>query len=389
MSEISNQLASSEEIIEEARQGKMFILVDAEDRENEGDIVIPARMVTPEIINFMATHARGLICLTIDSKRAKQLNLNPVGGRSQLRHGTAFTTSIEARHGVTTGISAHDRAHTVMVATDSQQGAQAIVSPGHVFPIVAKDGGVLTRAGHTEASVDIARLAGLEPSGVICEIMKEDGTMARLPDLIVFAQKHGMKISTIADLISYRRRHDNLVHRRRQFNITTKHGGDFDAIVYGNTQDNIEHIALIKGDITTPDPVAVRMHAVNIFDDLLTVNESRHDLLQKALKTLHTLERGILVLLRDVQDGVDEPSTSKPVAPSKGQTAVATPTKTSMPTPTETPVRKLREYGMGAQILCDLGVHNMILLSDTHQKVVGLEGYGLHIVEQRPLSKKV
>ena len=262
-------LSSIEEVIEDARNGKMFILVDAEDRENEGDLVIPAQMCTPEAVNFMAKYGRGLVCLTLTGDRARQLNLQFMSSNNQSRNQTAFTVSIEAREGISTGISAHDRAHTVSVAIDPTKGQNDIVSPGHVFPLVAKDGGVLVRAGHTEAAVDIARLAGLYPAGVICEIMNDDGTMARLPDLVQFAQLHGLKIATIADLIAYRRRYDHFIHRAIETELESNYGGEFKMMVYLNTVEYAEHIALVKGDISTPEPVLVRMHATNVFDDIL------------------------------------------------------------------------------------------------------------------------
>ena len=261
-------LSAIEDIIDDARNGRMFILVDDEERENEGDLVIPAQMATPDAINFMAKHGRGLICLALTAKRSEELGLQLMGRRNQSRHQTAFTVSIEAREGVTTGISAPDRARTVSVAIDPERGADDIVTPGHIFPLVAREGGVLVRTGHTEASVDIARLAGLNPSGVICEIMNEDGTMARLTDLIPFAQFHGLKIGTIADLIAYRLRHDRIVERMAETVLHSRYGGEFKLYVYVNTIGQAEHVALVKGDISTPEPVMVRMHATNLFDVL-------------------------------------------------------------------------------------------------------------------------
>ena len=238
-------LSSSEELIDEARNGRMFILVDDEDRENEGDLVIPAQMATPDAINFMATHGRGLICLALTGKRVEQLQLELMSRHNRTRHETAFTTSIEAKHGVTTGISAADRARTVSVAIDASKGPEDIVTPGHIFPLVAKDGGVLIRAGHTEAAVDVARLAGLNPSGVICEIMHEDGTMARMDDLVAFAQRHGLKVGKIADRIAYRLKHDRLVERDLAASFTSRYGGDFRLQVYVNVLDGVEHVALV------------------------------------------------------------------------------------------------------------------------------------------------
>jgi 3,4-dihydroxy 2-butanone 4-phosphate synthase/GTP cyclohydrolase II len=342
-------LSPIEDVIEDARNGKMFILVDAEERENEGDLVIPAQMCTPEAVNFMAKYGRGLICLTLTGERSKQLNLQLMSSTNQSRHQTAFTVSIEAREGISTGISAHDRAHTVSVAIDPTKGATDIVSPGHVFPLVARDGGVLVRAGHTEAAVDISRLAGLYPAGVICEIMNDDGTMARLPDLVQFAQLHGLKIATIADLIAYRRRYDNFIHRAIETELDSDFGGEFKLMVYLNTVEYAEHIALVKGDISGPEPVLVRVHAMNVFDDILGATGPRSDILKDSMRIVSDM------LLRKGESGDHE-----------------------MP-------RRLREYGVGAQILLDLGIHDMVLLSDTDRSIVGLEGYGLRVVGQRPL----
>ncbi len=362
-------LSSIEEVIEDARNGKMFILVDAEDRENEGDLVIPAQMCTPEAVNFMAKYGRGLICLTLTSERAKQLNLQFMSSNNQSRNQTAFTVSIEAREGISTGISAHDRAHTVSVAIDPTKGANDIVSPGHVFPLVAKDGGVLVRAGHTEAAVDLARLAGLYPAGVICEIMNDDGTMARLPDLVQFAQLHGLKIATIADLIAYRRRYDHFIHRAIETELETKYG-DFKMMVYLNTVEYAEHIALVMGDISTPEPVLVRVHALNVFDDMLGATGPRAERLQESMQIVTAEGRGVVVIIRDTTSTVVSDMLLR-----KGEN-----TEEGMP-------RRLREYGVGAQILLDLGVNDMILLSDTDRNIVGLEGYGLRVVGHRSISE--
>jgi len=361
-------LSPIEDVIEDARNGKMFILVDAEDRENEGDLVIPAQMCTPEAVNFMAKYGRGLICLTLTGDRARQLDLELMSSRNQSRHQTAFTVSIEAREGISTGISAHDRAHTVSVAIDPTKNAQDIVSPGHVFPLVARDGGVLVRAGHTEAAVDISRLAGLYPAGVICEIMNDDGTMARLPDLIPFAQLHGLKIATIADLIAYRRRHDNLIHRAIETDLDSKFGGEFRLMVYQNTVEYAEHIALVKGDISGPEPVLVRVHAINVFDDILGAKGPRSEVLKESMRIISEEGRGVIVLIRDTTETVVSDMLLR-----KGEDD-----DHGMP-------RRLREYGVGAQILLDLGVHEMILLSDSDRNLVGLEGYGLKITGQRAI----
>src|SRR5579871_3226059 len=265
----SELVSPTETIIEEARNGRMFVLVDDEDRENEGDLVIPAQMATPEAINFMAKYGRGLICLAMTDERVRELGLPLMSPSNESRLRTAFTISIEAREGVTTGISAPDRARTIAVAIDPSRGRNDIVSPGHVFPLVAREGGVLVRSGHTEAAVDVARLAGLNPSGVICEIMNDDGTMARRPDLVRFAQLHGLKIATIADLIAYRRRHDRLVEKKLETDFDSRYGGRYRMHIYVNKVAYVEHVALVKGDIATPGPVLVRMHSLNVLDDVL------------------------------------------------------------------------------------------------------------------------
>jgi 3,4-dihydroxy 2-butanone 4-phosphate synthase/GTP cyclohydrolase II len=304
-------------------------------------------------------------------ERAKLLNLEFMSSNNQSRNQTAFTVSIEAREGISTGISAHDRAHTVSVAIDPTKGPNDIVSPGHVFPLVAKDGGVLVRAGHTEAAVDISRLAGLYPAGVICEIMNDDGTMARLPDLVQFAQLHGLKIGTIADLIAYRRRYDHFIHRAIETELESNYGGEFKMMVYLNTVEYAEHIALVKGDISGPEPVLVRMHATNVFDDLLGAHGARADMLKESMRIISEEGRGVVVVIRDTQATVVSDLLLR-----KGEGA-----EQGMP-------RRLREYGVGAQILLDLGVHEMILLSDTDRSIVGLEGYGLSIAGQRPITTK-
>ncbi|MBF9047713.1 3,4-dihydroxy-2-butanone-4-phosphate synthase [Rhodobacterales bacterium LSUCC0031] len=352
-----------EEIIAEARNGHMFILVDHEDRENEGDLVIPAQWATPDAINFMATHGRGLICLSMTSARIDQLGLPLMSTNNFSRHETAFTLSIEAREGVTTGISAADRARTVQVAIDASKGAQDIATPGHVFPLRARDGGVLVRAGHTEAAVDISRLAGLNPSGVICEIMNEDGTMARLPDLVAFAQRHNLKIGTISDLIAYRRRHDNLVKQREERVITSEFGGDWTMRIYTDETQGAEHIVLIKGDIGGPDPVLVRMHAMDpLLDVVGTGPRGRAGEFGDAMRLIAEEGRGVLVLLRDL--------TMKLVVED------------------EVSPQTLRQYGLGAQILSALGISEMILLTNSPKpKVVGLEAYGLTITGTRKISE--
>ncbi len=366
-------ISSTPEIIEDAKRGRMIILVDDEDRENEGDLVIPAEHATPEAINFMARHGRGLICLAMERTRVEQLGLPLMSQRNGTRHQTAFTVSIEAREGVTTGISAHDRAKTVQVAIDPKRGAQDIVTPGHIFPLVARDGGVLVRTGHTEASVDIARLAGLNPAGVICEIMNEDGTMARRDDLIRFAQLHGLKIGTIRDLIAYRRRYDRIVERTLETAFSSRFGGDFKLYVYTNRVAHAEHVALVKGDLHGDEPVLVRMHAMNVLDDVLgDATSGRGPELHAAMSEIGRAGRGVIVLIREPLP------TSLSDAVQRRMSGGAPQTRS--PAPTE-----LRDYGVGAQILLDLGVRRMILLTNRKKVIIGLDGYGLSIDGQQPI----
>ncbi len=355
-------ISSIEDIIEDARNGRMFILVDHEDRENEGDLVIAAQMATPEAINFMATHGRGLICLSMTSDRVDQLGLHLMSTNNSSRHETAFTISIEAREGVSTGISAHDRARTIAVAIDAAKGPQDIATPGHVFPLRARDGGVLVRAGHTEAAVDVSRLAGLNPSGVICEIMNEDGTMARLPDLVAFAQRHGLKIGTISDLIAYRRRHDNLVKVKTEQTITSEFGGEWQMRVYTDETQGAEHIALIKGDITGDTPVLVRMHALDPLRDMIGAGpKGRAFEFTDSMRQIAEEGRGVVVLLRDLEMKIAQEGEVSP--------------------------QTLRQYGLGAQILSSLGLSRMELLTNSGTpKVVGLEAYGLEITGTRKIT---
>ncbi|CAN7187055.1 3,4-dihydroxy-2-butanone-4-phosphate synthase [Brevundimonas sp. LjRoot202] len=361
-------ISSIEDILEDARNGKPYILVDAEDRENEGDIIIPAQFATPDQINFMARHARGLICLAITGERARQLRLPPMSAENRESMGTAFTVSIEAKDGVTTGISAADRARTVQVAADPTRGADDIVSPGHVFPLVARDGGVLVRTGHTEAAVDISRMAGLTPAGVICEIMNDDGSMARMPDLVAFAQLHGLKIGTIADLIAYRRRTERYVERVMDTPFESIHGGPFRLMLYRNTIEGHEHVALVHGKIEPGKPTLVRMHQVDFAADLLGHVEARQDYVPRALRAIGDHNgAGVTVFLRDPDlhglaerlAGIDKPKAVD---------------------------RALRNYGVGAQILLDLGVRDMIVMSSTRPNPTALEGYGLRIVGWRDMD---
>ena len=356
-------ISSIEEILEDARNGRMFILVDHEDRENEGDLVIPAQMATPEAINFMATHGRGLICLSLTGERCDALGLPLMSSYNSSRHETAFTVSIEAREGVTTGISAHDRARTVAVAIDGGKTGSDIASPGHIFPLRARDGGVLVRAGHTEAAVDVARLAGLNASGVICEIMNEDGTMSRLPDLVAFAQRHGLKIGTISDLIAYRRRHDNLVAVTREDTVASEFGGEWKLRIFTDTAHGDEHIALVKGDISGDEPCLVRMHALDPMLDVVGLGpRGRASEFGDAMKLIAKEGRGALILLRDTTMKLKTDDAASP--------------------------QTLRQYGLGAQILSSLGLSKLILLTNSPQpRVVGLDAYGLEIVGTRSVME--
>jgi 3,4-dihydroxy 2-butanone 4-phosphate synthase/GTP cyclohydrolase II len=368
-------LSSIEEIIEEARNGRMFILVDDEDRENEGDLVIPAQMATPNAINFMAKYGRGLICLTLTPSRIEELGLPLMAGRNLSRHSTAFTVSIEAREGVTTGISAADRARTISVAIDPTKNRSDIVIPGHVFPLMARDGGVLVRAGHTEASVDLARLAGLYPAGVICEIMNDDGTMARMPDLVAFAQRHALKIGTIEDLIGYRLKHDRIVRRVAKSTLDSAFGGRFDLHVYETTVEPVEHLALVMGDLEAPGPVLVRVHAVNALADLLAMGGegAKGSLIEKSMRAIAQEGRGVIVLIRDLRP--------KSVSEWLAQSA-----ERKRPRKADNERRQV-EIGIGSQILRDLGVSDMVLLSNAPpSRYVGLEAFGLRIVGQRKIG---
>ena len=360
-------LAPITDIIADLKAGRMVILVDEEDRENEGDLVLAAEFATPEAINFMAKYGRGLICLTLTDERCRQLGLKQMVADNQTPHGTAFTVSIEAATGVTTGISAADRAVTIQAAVAKDAGPADIIQPGHVFPLRAQPGGVLVRAGHTEAAVDISRLAGLNPSGVICEIMNDDGTMARMPDLVKFAQFHGLKIATIADLIAYRRRHDKLVRREVEAPFHSKWGGDWRMMVYVNTVAYAEHIVLVKGDVAGNGPVMVRVHAVNILDDVLGDQGSgKAGQLHAAMEMISAHGRGAVVLIREPRP-----------------TSLSDQVRAQIDGGRAAPA--LRDYGVGAQILLDLGINEMVLLSNTKKTIVALEGFGLRVVEQRPI----
>ena len=351
-------LATIEEIIDEARNGRMYILVDDEDRENEGDLIIPAQMATPQAINFMATHGRGLICLALGKARVDQLGLEPMSRNNKESMQTAFTISIEAKEGVTTGISAADRARTISVAIDATKGAEDIVTPGHVFPLMARDGGTLVRAGHTEAAVDISRLAGLNPSGVICEIMNDDGTMARLDDLVRFARKHDLKIGTIRDLIAYRMRNDHLVERLGERSFTSDYGGQWRMITYRNRVEGNEAYVLQKGHIIPGEPTLARVHPISVFDDVLGQPGPRKRTLQRAMQSIGEHGSGVIVILTG-RVGTGEWSRDE----------------------------ELRNIGIGSQILVDLGVSEMVLLSNSRPDLVALEGFGLTITDHHPIPE--
>ena len=374
-SKTASVLSPIEEIVEEMQNGRMVVLVDAEDRENEGDLVIPAQMATPDAINFMAKHGRGLICLTLTVGRAQELRLEAMVRSNASRNRTAFTQSIEAREGISTGISAFDRARTIATAIDPTKGAGDIVSPGHVFPLIAREGGVLVRAGHTEASVDLARLAGLVPAAVICEIMNDDGTMARMGDLVPFAKKHGLKIGAIEDLIAYRLKNDRIIRHVAKTKIDTRIAGEFDLHVYETTVEPAEHLALVKGKISGAAPVLVRVHAVNVFNDVLGAgSEGEADtVIAKSMKAIKKEGRGVLVLIRDLgpkslSDWVlrlSEPAGKKDAAKDRRQV----------------------EIGIGSQILADLGVKDMELLTSSPAHVyVGLEAFGLRVTGTRKIE---
>lgn len=359
----SDAISSVEEIIEDARNGRMFILVDHEDRENEGDLVIPAQWATPDAINFMALYGRGLICLSMTEERIEALGLQLMSTNNSSRHETAFTTSIEAREGISTGISAADRARTVATAIDAGKGPQDIATPGHVFPLRARKGGVLVRAGHTEAAVDVSRLAGLNPAGVICEIMNDDGSMARLPELVAFSQKHGLKIGTISDLIAYRRRNDNLVRVRTEETVQSEFGGEWQMKIYTDETHGDEHIVLIKGDISGDTPVLVRMHALDPMLDVVgTGPKGRASEFGGAMEAVAAEGRGVVVLLRDTSMKLEAHEGVSP--------------------------KTLRQYGLGAQILSSLGLSKLVLLTNSPSpKIVGLDAYGLEITGTRKISE--
>lgn len=358
--DLAASISPIEEIIDEARLGRMFILVDHEDRENEGDLIIPADFATPEAINFMATHGRGLICLTLPSERVEELGLPMMAKFNSSRHETAFTVSIEAREGISTGISAADRALTVRTAINPQATGADLATPGHVFPVKAREGGVLVRAGHTEAGCDVARLAGCYPASVICEIMKDDGTMARLPDLVAYARVHGLKIGTISDLIAYRRRHDNLVVQTDERMIVSEHGGEWQMRIFTDQTYGIEHVTLSKGDLSTDAPVLVRTHAMNEVSDILGLGPKPAGELPRAMELIAAEGRGVVCLFREPRKSLFSQEEDGP--------------------------RIVKNTGLGAQMLAKLGLTRLILLTDSPLTTyMGLDAYGLEITGRRPI----